>query len=408
MRLSRRDLVAGAALVPTGGVAQAARGAAGAAPGADFSFPGVYLDAAFTHPVGRFAERAAIAYARARAHDPQAVGPRGNARRAAVERFARLINAAPEDIAVVPSTLEAENLVNAALGIRPGAGTDGGVVTDALHYDGSLLLYGELARRGVPVAVARAVGGRVDLAAIRDLIGPKTRLVAVSLVSSTTGFEHDLEALCALAHARGALVYADLIQAAGARPVDVKASGVDFAGCGTYKWLMGDFGAAFLYVRPDRLERLTRVQVGWRQTARQESHALPLEPPGPLIDDFALKGGAAGLFEVSTPAWGALAVAAASLDYIAGLGPEAIARRRRPLMEQLRDGLSGGGFLPLTPPDSSGPIFACAVEGAEARFGPTLAAQGVRISLYPHRLRVSPSVYNTPSDIDALLRGLRG
>ena len=402
MTLSRRDLIAGAAALPA--AAQAAASQATPSPQTDFPFNGVYLDAAFTHPVGLFAEQAAISYAKARALDPQAVGPRGNARRAAVARFAKLINAAPEDIAVVPSTLEGENLVNAALGVGPGAG----VTTDALHYDGSLLLYGELARHGTPVAVAKPVGGRIDLSAMKALIGPKTRLVALSLVSSTTGFEHDLAELCAIAHARGALVYADIIQAAGAMPVDVKASGVDFACCGTYKWLMGDFGAAFLYVRPDRLDRLKRVQIGWRQAERQESHALPLEPPGPLIDDFALRGGAAGLFEVSTPAWGALAVAAASLDYIGGIGPDVIARRRRPLMEQLQAGLKGHGFLPLTPLGGNGPIFACAVPDAEARFGPALAAQSIRISLYPQRLRISPSIYNTPADIEALLKVLWG
>ncbi|MBS0334711.1 MAG: aminotransferase class V-fold PLP-dependent enzyme, partial [Proteobacteria bacterium] len=263
------------------------------------------------------------------------------------------------------------------------------------------------ARRGVPVGVARPVGGRIDLAQMRELIGSKTRLVAVSLVSSSTGFQHDLAELCAVAHAKGALVYADIIQAAGAMPVDVRASGVDFACSGTYKWLMGDFGAAFLYVRPDRLDRLKRVQVGWRQAERQESHALPLEPPGPILDDFALRGGAAGLFEVSTPAWGALAVAVAGLDHVLALGPAAIARSRRPLMDQLRAGLTGGGFTPLTPPGGDGPIFACATPDAEARFGKALAARSVRISLYPQRLRISPSVYNTPADIDALLSVLR-
>jgi selenocysteine lyase/cysteine desulfurase len=398
VRLSRRGLLAGAA-----GLKVAAQPSDAAADPA-FAFSGVYLDAAFTHPLGAFARQAAIAYADARSRDPQAVGPGRNARRAAVERFARLINAAPEDVAVVPSTLEGENLLAAALGIGPGAG----VVTDALHYDGSLLLYGELARRGAPVGVARPQGGRIDLAQMRALIGPKTRLVAVSLVSSATGFQHDLPELCAIAHAQGALVYADIIQAAGAIPVDVKASGVDFAGCGTYKWLMGDFGAAFLYVRPDRLDRLKRTQVGWRQALRQDSHALPFEPPGPVIDDFALRGGAAGLFEVSTPAWGALAVAAASLDHILSVSPRALAARRRPLMDQLRAGLDGGGFTPLTPPGGDAPILAYAVRDAEARFGAALAARSVRISLYPHRLRISPSIYNTPADIETLLWVLRG
>ncbi|MBS0333282.1 MAG: hypothetical protein JSS35_10980, partial [Proteobacteria bacterium] len=103
MKLSRRGLIAGAAGL--GAAAQAQAQPQGQAQ-ADFHLNGVYLDAAFTHPQGAFARRAAVDYVDARAADPQAVSPFHNPRRAAVERFARLINAAPEDIAVVPSTLE--------------------------------------------------------------------------------------------------------------------------------------------------------------------------------------------------------------------------------------------------------------------------------------------------------------
>jgi selenocysteine lyase/cysteine desulfurase len=369
---------------------------------ASFPFEGVYLDAAFTHPFGRFAAAAGAAYLASRLNLPHAVGPGRNARRGAVERFARLINADPSDVAVVPSTLEGENLVNAALEIGPGAG----VVTDALHYDGSLALYGELGRQGAPVAVARPKDGRIDLADIRALITSETRLVAVSLVSSYTGFEYDLAELCALAHARGALVYADIIQAAGAVPVDVKASGVDFACCGTYKWLMGDFGAAFLYVRPDRLDRLKRPEVGWRQVRNQQSHVFPFETPGPALGEYELASGAAGLFEVSTPAWGALAIVSASLDYVLGAGVEAIARHRQPLVDQLLETLPRRGFAPLTARGSRSPIVAFAVQDADKRFDAPLAAARIAISTYEHRIRISPSVYNGPEDIERLMRVL--
>lgn len=396
--LSRRGLLGVAGLAPAAAMAPASL-----PDRTNFQHQGVYLDAAFTHPVGAFAAAAAERYVQARRIDPQAVGPRGNPRRGAVERFARLVNVDPADIAVVPSTLDGENLINAALDVGP----DAGVVTDALHYDASLVLYGELARRGVPVAVARPRDGRIDLADLKRLITPRTRLVAVSLVSGDTGFRHDLAELCAIAHAKGALVYADIIQAAGAVPVDLAASGVDFACCGTYKWLMGDFGAAFLYVRPDRLERLRRVEVGWRQVRRRESHVFPFEPPGSAIGDYELAGGAAGLFEVSTPAWGALAVVSAALDYLAEVGVEAIARARGPLIEQLQDGLPRDRFMPLTPRGAASPIVAFACRDAQATFGARLAGAGIRISTYAHRIRVSPSVYNDAADIERLIGVLR-
>lgn len=393
MDLSRRGLLgAGAALAP----------AAHAHDRGGFAVEGVYLDAAFTHPVGAFAAEAAARYVEARRRDPQAVGPRDNPRRGAVERFAKLINAAPGDVAVVPSTLGGENLLVRSLGIGP----DAGVVTDALHYDGSLALYGELAKAGVPLTVVAPRDNRIDLADIRAAISPRTRLIAVSLVSGVTGFQHDLAELCALAHARGVLVYADLIQAAGALPINVKASGVDFAACGTYKWLMGDFGAAFLYVRPDRLDRLKRVEVGWRQVTRQASHVLPFEPPGPALGDYALAGGVAGLFEVSTPAWSALAVAQASLDYIEAKGVAAIAAQRQPLTDHLQEELPRLGFRALTPRASRGPVLAFAARDAAGRYGERLRARNVRLSLYEHRFRISPSVYSTADDVEQVLRAL--
>jgi selenocysteine lyase/cysteine desulfurase len=368
----------------------------------NFAFEGVYLDAAFTHPLSGVAFTAASNYLDLRRRDPQGVSPRHNARSGAVERFARLINAAPADIAIVPSTMEGENLINTSLGIGPGAG----VVTDGLHYDGSLALYGELQRRGAPLQVVRPRGGRIDLADMRAALTRDIRLVAVSLVSSTTGFEYDLAELCSIAHAHDVLVYADLIQAAGAVPIDVKAAGVDFAACGTYKWLMGDFGTAFLYVRPDSLQRLKRVEVGWRQVRNQRSHVLPLETPGPALGSYELAADAAGIFEVSTPAWGPLSTVSASLDYIEALGVDAIARQRQPLLERMQAELPRHGFEALTPSGSRSPIVAYACKDASKRFTTRLQEARIQISVYENRLRISPSVYNTMDDVERLLKVL--
>jgi selenocysteine lyase/cysteine desulfurase len=251
------------------------------------------------------------------------------------------------------------------------------------------------------VSVVRPKAGRIDLADIARMITPQTRLIAVSLVSSYNGFEYDLAELCGMAHGRGVLVYADIVQAAGAVPVDVKASEVDFACCGTYKWLMGDFGVAFLYVRPDRLDRLKRVDVGWRQVRRQD--ADPARAPG----DYALASGAVGLFEVSTPAWEALAIVSASLDYVQGLGVAAIARHRQPLIDRLQDTLPSLGLQPLTPTGSRSPVLAFAAKDASKRFDARLRAERIGISTYDDRIRISPSVYNTAEDIDRLISALK-
>jgi selenocysteine lyase/cysteine desulfurase len=406
MTISRRRLLAGLGAV-TAAATPAPRAGEPSAPSlpdrSNFRLSGVYLDAAFVHPLGLWPYASSRAYAAQRLRDPASVGPGRNQRDAAVERFARLIDARPEDIAVVPSTMTGENLIARSLRI----GRDAGVVTDALHYDASLVLYSQLRRHGTPVGIALPVDNRIRLEDLRALITPATRLVAVSLVSADTGFTHDLAELCSMAHAHGALVYADIIQAAGAIPIDVRESGVDFCCCGTYKWLMGEFGTAFLFVRPDRLDRLQRVELGWRQVRRDVDHQFPFDPPGPVAEDYALRSDAVGLFEVSTPGWGPLATAVGSLDYLHALGVDAIVRHRQPMIERLQRELPARGFVPLTPVESRAPIVAFAHRDAGKRWSARLRAARIRVSLYAHRIRIAVSVYNSMDDVEQLLDALR-
>ncbi|MBS0281962.1 MAG: hypothetical protein JSR25_12425, partial [Proteobacteria bacterium] len=105
-----------------------------------YDFHGTYLNAAYAHPLNRIVRKAGNDFLMSRADsEVTRAWPRDNPRNAAVAKFAALINASPDDIAVVPSTMEGENHVAAALGL----GEHAGVVTDVYHYDASLILYGE-------------------------------------------------------------------------------------------------------------------------------------------------------------------------------------------------------------------------------------------------------------------------
>jgi hypothetical protein len=165
-------------------------------------------------------------------------------------------------------------------------------------------------------------------------------------------------------------------------------------------------GTAFLYVWPESLQRLKRVEVGWRQVRNQQSHILPLEPPGPVLGSYELAADVAGLFEVSTPAWGPLATVAASLDYIEALGVDTIARYRQPLLDRIQAELPQHGFEALTPLGSRSPIVAYACKDASKRFAARLQAEHIQISVYENRIRISPSVYNTMDDVEHLLKAL--
>jgi len=405
MECTRRNLIAAAGLATA--VTSRLQSATPALPDKD-QFPVVHseicLNNARWHPISLGATLAVQQYLDYKAAGGGTGGEyAGGLQDHAKELFAKLINAKTAEVSFVPSTTVGENLVAAALDL-PRAG--GNVVTDALHFEGSLYQYGALAKQGLDVRIARPKDWRIDLADLDKLIDAKTRLVAVSLVSMLNGFQHDLKPLCELAHSRGARVYADAVQAVGAVPVDVRASGIDFLACSSYKWLMGDMGLGFLYVRQDLLDRLPRVQYGFRQLSRVDYHLFPYDPPGAAIMEWSQSPSAGGHFEVGTVANTTAACLNHSLDYILKLGVANIQTHRQPMLRRLQTELPRLGFQSLTPPGSTSPIVAFAKENT-ADLAVRLKRAKIDIAVYPHRIRISPSVYNDLADVDRLLEAIK-
>jgi selenocysteine lyase/cysteine desulfurase len=272
-----------------------------------------------------------------------------------------------------------------------------------------LFLYDQLRKQGgIKLSVVKPRDNRIDLNDLDAAISPGTRLVALSLVSATTGFAHDLKAVCQLAHSRGTLVYADIIQAAGAVPIDVRDSGVDFCACSTYKWLMGDFGMGFLYVRKDALPQVKRTLIGFRQMTDMETHFLPFDPTGNSLFDVNTRHDMSGHFEVGTFASASAAAAHYSLDFLNETGVDKIHAYRKTMIDRLQQELPSSRYIPLTPPDAVSPIVSFACKDAATLLKPKLEAADISISVYDHMIRISPSFYNDMDEIDHLINVLKG
>jgi len=243
---------------------------------------------------------------------------------------------------------------------------------------------------------------------MRDMeaaIDSNTKLVAISKISYINGFEHDLKAVCDLAHAHGAYVYADVVQAVGCMPVNVGESGVDFLASATYKWLMGDFGLGFLYVRQDLLPKLQRTQWSFRQFNSFDYHAFPGDPDGPFPASYQQHNDAAGLFELGTYANGVLAALTYSLPWIHSLGPANIQKHALSLNNILRKEMPKLGYPCITPEGAGGAIIAFSVKD-NATTAARLAAKKIDVGMSTGRMRVSPSIYNTEADVHAMLAAL--
>jgi selenocysteine lyase/cysteine desulfurase len=421
MKLNRRDLLTQAGLF-----AAAAKLAPAAARGknspsvltrADFPIADTqaYLNSAGWHPMPAASARAVKAYVDfkntgkidGKDADGSTPVPEMFARltraKEAKEQFGKLINAKPSEIAFVQSTMAGESIVVGGLGLPKGGGN---VVTDALHFEGSLYLYRELEKQGVELRVAMPRDGRIEMRDLEKLVDRKTRLVAVSLVSYVNGFKHDLKAVSDLAHAHGAYAYADIIQAAGCIPVDVHGTGVDCAACGSYKWLMGDMGLGFLYVREDLQGKVVKpTQYGWRQFDNFEYHIFPGDTPNAAPWTYERSQNAAGNYELGTIANCVTAALSVSLQNVLKLGVENIRAHVKPLTDRLQKEVPPLGYPSMTPPDSPTPIVTFVTKNPEATIA-KLKKGNVTAKVTGHQLRISPSVFNDQQDIDKLLNAL--
>lgn len=363
----------------------------------------VCLNNARWHPLSKGSKQAVIDYLEYKQRGiwnyPDAVATQQHAVKAA---YARMIRADVGEIAYVNSTTAGESLFVSTLGFPQHGGN---IVTDALHFEGSLYLYDALKKQGVDVRVVRPRDWGIPISDLKAAVDKNTRLVAISQVSFINGFEHDVKEVCDLAHAHGALVYMDAVQAAGAVPIDVRASGVDAMGSASYKWLMGDMGLGFLYVRQDVIPRLKRTQFGYRQLSEFEYHAFPWDKPGPYPVDWKQMDNAAGFFEIGTYSNTTIAALSYSLALIEALGVEKIQAHTQELLGTLHKELPGLGYACITPEGSRGPIATFLVANPES-IGAALKKANIDVSQSPGRMRISPSIYNDSADVERLLGAL--
>ena len=318
----------------------------------------------------------------------------GKAVASARSRFANLFGADEDEIAFLYATSGGENIVVNAMDWRPGDN----VVVDELHFVTTFVLYRELERRaGVELRIVPSRDGVVtadDFAARTD---DRTRLLSVAWVSNRNGFRYDLPGLADLAHAHGAYLFADAIQAWGNIPTNLHEEKVDFA-CGNgYKWLHADFGCAPFYVRREHLDWMTADRHGHRQVAE----SLPGHR-------YRLKTSAEKL-EYGSPAYGPVAAMDAALGFVGQVGVERVAGHTHALAGELREGAAALGMRMFTPPKNPSAIVSFYHRLDHARLSRALADEGVAITFQEDGalLRAGVGMFNSRDDVDRLLGVIR-
>ena len=406
MTLGRREFLAGAGALAVS--ARSVLAAQASKPGAIFpasvraDFPSVanetYMNSAAMHPLGTFAARGVEQATNYRLYGP---GPGrvdfgADKQQDLKKRYGQLINATANEIAYTANTSDGENIVVMGMDL-PKRG--GNIVIDELHFTTSLYMYKEIEKKGVELRIVKHKNWAIDVNDMDKAIDRNTRLVSLALVSNVNGFMHDAKAVSALAHTRGAYVFADIIQAVGAVPVDMRALGIDFASAGTYKWLMGERGIGFLYVREELQGTvLPTTRYGHRQVTNFNRAEMTWEP---------LPGAA----RYETGGIGVLLAACVSegINYVQQLGLDKIRAHARQLTDRLQTELPPLGYKRLTPRGTETPTLAFEPKDAAAT---TKALQAGKVNATvignENRLRLSVSVFNTHEDIDRVVEVLGG
>lgn len=325
------------------------------------------------------------------------------------ESVRRFINAGRiEEVIFTKSATEAINLVAQSFaGPRLSAGDE--IVTTVMeHHSNIVPWHFHRERKGAVIKwVDVRDDGSLDLDAFEAALSDRTRIVAVTHMSNVLGTINPIKDLIAIAHARGIPVLVDGSQGAVHTRVDVQDLDVDFYIMTGHK-LYGPTGIGVLYGKYDLLAEMQPYQGGGEMIETVTLDAITYNDPPHR-------------FEAGTPPIVQAMGLGAALDYMEGLGRDAIAAHEHAVADYAREKLSRINSLRMigTAPGKGG-IFSFELAGAHAhdvatildRYGiavragshcaqPLLARFGVTSTC-----RASLALYNGTDDVDALVDGL--
>ncbi len=321
------------------------------------------------------------------------------------EKTRAFLNAADvNEIVFVRGATEAINLVAQSWGPVFVEAGDEIIVSDLEHHSNFVPWQMLCERVGATLRVApTAAGGGFDLAAFAALLNRRTKMVAVTQVSNVTGAILPVERIAELAHAHGAKVLVDGCQAIPRMPVDVQALGCDFYAFSGHK-AYGPSGIGVLWGRYDLLEQMPPWQTGGGMITQVTLEKTEFQEPPHR-------------FEAGTPDISGAMGLGLALDFIEGIGRDAIQEHEQELTGYAIDRLSRiGGLRLLAAGQQRLSVLSFNLDGVHPHdVGTVLDQHGVAVRVGNHcaqplmdklgiagAVRVSLGVYNDRDDIDRL------
>lgn len=307
------------------------------------------------------------------------------------ELVARLIGAAPSEVACMVNTTYGINVAARALPLKPGEV----VLVHDREFPANVYPWMALERLGIRFELIPTRDGLPDEEALfRALRRPEVRVVSTSWVQFASGHRADLAALGRECHARGVYFVVDAIQGLGAATIDVNACHIDILACGGQKWLLSPWGSGFVYVRDALARTLEPGVVGWLAVRGSDDFSRLVDYDFTLHDD-------ARRFEVLTLPFQDFAGFNASLELLLELGPAEVERHVASLASRAVEWAASRDDVRLvTPRDPARRAGIVSIAPRDPRAASErLTRARIAHSLREGAIRLSPHCYNTEEEV---------
>jgi selenocysteine lyase/cysteine desulfurase len=226
-------------------------------------------------------------------------------------------------------------------------------------------------------------------------------LASISSLHWSDGGAVDIDRIAAALKRHGAALLIDATQGAGIMDLDVRRIDPDFLVFPTYKWVLGPYGRAFLYIAKRHQDGVPLEQTGFGRRAISSERT-------PYMRDTGFIAGARR-FDMGERDWFiTLEMSAVGMELVASWGREAIAARLRMLTSRIAEGLRNTGALILDEKLRAPHILSLGFpQGMPSGLVEKLAAENVHVAPRLGRLRISPHVYNDEADADRFVAAFR-
>lgn len=314
--------------------------------------------------------------------------------------LARLLHVEAEDVILGNSATFGIHLL--ANGLPLQAGDE--VVLMQNDFPTDILPWLLLEEKGIKIIQQSGAGPVLSLAEIEQVLTPQTRVVCLPHVHTFSGYRLPIREIGSLCRKRGIIFIVNMSQSLGYIPVDLRSLPVDAVVSAGFKWLCGPYGTGLCWVRPDVRQKLKNSQAFWVNVLSEEeltsTEKLQFKPQNSArsFDVF----GTANFFNFVP--W------TASIEYLLALGIPVVEKTIRARVDEFIAGLDPAQYDLISPRNqeerSALIVFSHRLPEKNSMIFRDLLKQKIYPTKWKGNLRVSPHIFNTPAEIQTILRAL--